>query len=101
MRAHGADGPSFPTIVAGGPSGALPHAVPTEREIQPGEPLLIDFGCRVDGYCSDLTRTICLGEPSPRLIRLSCRARRTGRRRGCRCAAARGVGATWTGPRGR
>lgn len=70
MRAQGADGPSFPTIVACGPSSALPHAVPTDREIQPGEPLLIDFGCRADGYCSDLTRTICLGEPSPRLVEI-------------------------------
>jgi len=70
MRAHGAEGPSFPTIVACGPSSALPHAVPTDREIQPGEPLLIDFGCRADGYCSDLTRTICLGEPSPRLVEI-------------------------------
>ncbi len=67
MRTAGAEGPSFPTIVACGPGGALPHAVPTSREVQPGEPLLIDFGCRVDGYCSDLTRTVCLGEPSDQL----------------------------------
>jgi Xaa-Pro aminopeptidase len=70
MLLRGASGPSFPTIVAGGPGGALPHAVPTEREIRTGEPLLIDFGCKVDGYCSDLTRTICLGEPEPRLAEI-------------------------------
>jgi Xaa-Pro aminopeptidase len=67
MRLAGAEGPSFPSIVACGPGGALPHAVPTECEIQAGEPLLLDFGCRVDGYCSDLTRTVCLGEPSEQL----------------------------------
>ncbi len=63
----GADEPSFPTIVACGPGGALPHWVPSDREARVGEPLLIDFGCRVNGYCSDLTRTICLGEPDDRL----------------------------------
>src|SRR5262249_5327372 len=62
--------PSFPTIVAAGPGAAQPHAVPTDREVQPGEPLLIDFGCRVDGYCSDITRTICIGEPDPKLVEL-------------------------------
>jgi len=63
----GADEPSFPTIVACGPGGALPHWVPTDRAAQVGEPLLIDFGCRVAGYCSDLTRTICLGAPDEKL----------------------------------
>jgi Xaa-Pro aminopeptidase len=66
----GASGPSFPTIVAAGPGAAQPHAVPTDREVQSGEPLLIDFGCRVDGYCSDITRTICIGEPDPKLVEL-------------------------------
>lgn len=68
MRAMRADGPSFATIVACGPGGALPHAVPTERELREGEPTLIDFGARVDGYCSDFTRTVCLGEPTPKLV---------------------------------
>ncbi len=66
----GAEGPSFPTIVAGGPGGALPHWVPSDRPVQAGEPLLIDFGCRVDGYCSDLTRTICIGEPDAKLVEI-------------------------------
>ena len=66
----GASGTSFPTIVACGPGGAQPHAVPTDRPVQPGEPLLIDFGCRVDGYCSDTTRTFCIGEPDPKLTEL-------------------------------
>jgi Xaa-Pro aminopeptidase len=66
----GAEGPSFPTIVGGGPGGALPHWVPSDRPVQAGEPLLIDFGCRVDGYCSDLTRTICIGEPDAKLVEI-------------------------------
>ncbi|HEX5155989.1 MAG TPA: Xaa-Pro peptidase family protein [Ktedonobacterales bacterium] len=66
----GASGTSFPTIVACGPGGAQPHAVPTDRPVRPGEPLLIDFGCRVDGYCSDTTRTFCIGEPDPKLTEL-------------------------------
>src|SRR5262249_11612493 len=70
MRQGGAEGPSFPSIIACGPGGALPHYVPTDRELQVGEPLLMDFGCRVDGYCSDVTRTICLGAPSPKLVEI-------------------------------
>jgi Xaa-Pro aminopeptidase len=58
-----ADGPSFSPIVASGPNAALPHAVPTDRPIQEGEPVLIDMGARLGGYCSDMTRTIFLGEP--------------------------------------
>ena len=58
-----AEGPSFSPIVASGPNAALPHAVPTDRPIQEGEPILIDMGARLGGYCSDMTRTIFLGEP--------------------------------------
>jgi Xaa-Pro aminopeptidase len=64
MRLHGAEAISFPTIVASGPNSAKTHARPTDRRIQAGEPLVLDFGCVVDGYCSDITRTICLGEPA-------------------------------------
>ena len=64
-----ADGPSFPSIVASGPNASVPHAVPSERRIAEGEPLKIDIGARVSGYCSDMTRTVCLGAPSdPRLV---------------------------------
>jgi Xaa-Pro aminopeptidase len=66
-----ADGPSFPSIVASGPNAAVPHAVPSDRRIQDGEVIKIDIGARSDGYCSDMTRTICLGEPrDPRLSEL-------------------------------
>jgi Xaa-Pro aminopeptidase len=60
-REHGADSLSFETIVAAGPWGAMPHAQPRDRPIQAGEPVVIDMGVRVDGYCSDLTRTIAVG----------------------------------------
>ncbi|MFI5273838.1 MAG: aminopeptidase P family protein [Ktedonobacterales bacterium] len=67
MRAAGASAPSFETIVGAGAGGALPHWVPSEHEVRAGEPLLIDFGARVDGYCSDITRTLVVGEPDAKL----------------------------------
>lgn len=66
MRLKGAEGPSFPTIVAGGPNGVSPHAVPDQRPLQKGEPVLIDMGLVLDGYCSDMSRTIVLGKPDRR-----------------------------------
>jgi Xaa-Pro aminopeptidase len=62
MRRHGADKIAFDLIVAGGPNGALPHAIPGDRKFQRGEPIVVDIGCRIDNYHSDLTRTICLGQ---------------------------------------
>jgi Xaa-Pro aminopeptidase len=64
MRDLGADDKAFGTIVAAGPNGAMAHAVPGNRSIQEGEPIVIDMGAKLDGYSSDMTRTICLGEPS-------------------------------------
>jgi Xaa-Pro aminopeptidase len=61
-REHGADGLSFETVVAAGPWGAMPHAQPRDHPIQAGEPVIIDMGVRVDGYCSDITRTILVGD---------------------------------------
>jgi Xaa-Pro aminopeptidase len=63
MRETGAEGLSFPIIVAAGTNGAMPHHRPTDRPIKAGEPVVIDMGCKVDGYCSDMTRTISLGSP--------------------------------------
>jgi len=62
MRELGGD-PSFPAIVAAGPNGALPHAEPGEREIGRGELVVFDMGAKLDGYCSDGTRTYATGEP--------------------------------------
>jgi len=62
MRELGA-GPSFPTIVAAGPNGALPHAEPGDREIGRDELVVFDMGAKLDGYCSDGTRTFATGEP--------------------------------------
>jgi Xaa-Pro aminopeptidase len=61
IRELGGD-PSFPAIVAAGPNGALPHAEPGERTIGSGELVVFDMGARLDGYCSDGTRTFCVGE---------------------------------------
>jgi Xaa-Pro aminopeptidase len=66
MREHGAQRASFDSIVAAGPHGALPHAQPRDVEIGRGELVVIDWGAEVAGYCSDCTRTIAAGEPSPR-----------------------------------
>ncbi len=63
MRELGADGPSFPTIVASGVNSFNAHHVNTERRIGEGEILLIDFGAKYMGYCSDMTRTFYLGKP--------------------------------------
>jgi Xaa-Pro aminopeptidase len=63
MRENGSQDMPFEIIVASGPNSALPHAKPSEREIQAGEPVLFDIGAKIDGYSSDLSRTICLGAP--------------------------------------
>jgi Xaa-Pro aminopeptidase len=64
MRSRGAQALAFDTIVASGPNSAKPHARPTGRQLQAGEPITLDFGCVIDGYCSDITRTVCLGKPA-------------------------------------
>jgi Xaa-Pro aminopeptidase len=63
-REHGASADSFPAIVASGPNSAMPHAFPTDRKLLKNEPVLFDFGCLYDGYCSDMTRVVFLGKPS-------------------------------------
>ncbi|MGD0230500.1 MAG: aminopeptidase P family protein [Syntrophorhabdales bacterium] len=62
MRRLGAEEPSFETIVASGPRAALPHGHPTDKTVESGEVVVIDFGCRLDGYCSDETCTLSLGQ---------------------------------------
>jgi Xaa-Pro aminopeptidase len=67
FRDLGSDGQAFDTIVASGPNAARPHHAPGERRIAAGEPVIIDMGARVNGYCGDLTRTIWAGQPSDQL----------------------------------
>ena len=62
IREHGGDESAFPPIVGSGSNGALPHAMPTGRALRKREPVVMDVGAKVDGYCSDMTRTIFLGE---------------------------------------
>ena len=62
MRMRGAAGPSFPSIVAAAENGALPHAVPRDVAIPAGTLVTLDIGARLDGYCSDCTRTWATGE---------------------------------------
>ncbi|MCA9930496.1 MAG: aminopeptidase P family protein [Anaerolineales bacterium] len=66
----GADSIAFGPIVSTGPNGASPHAVPTERPLQSGDLLVIDWGCFVDGYPSDITRTFAVGAIDPELRRI-------------------------------
>jgi Xaa-Pro aminopeptidase len=61
VRERGAEGPSFPIIVAGGPHGALPHASPRDEPIPADSLVIVDLGCIVEGYCSDCTRTFATG----------------------------------------
>jgi Xaa-Pro aminopeptidase len=61
FRELGADASAFPPIVAAGPNGARPHADPSDRRLEPGQLVVIDAGCAVDGYCSDCTRTFSTG----------------------------------------
>lgn len=58
FKLNGADELAFETIVASGPNSSMPHAVPTDRKIEPGDTIVIDFGCKYQGYCSDMTRTV-------------------------------------------
>lgn len=64
MVAAGAEKTSFDTIVASGPNGSMPHAVPGMRKVREGDFITMDFGCVYKGYCSDMTRTVALGRPS-------------------------------------
>lgn len=67
MREGGAEGLSFPSIVAAGSNGAMPHHRPGDDLIPSDTFIVMDFGCIADGYCSDMTRTIALGTPSPEM----------------------------------
>lgn len=64
MKRQGASKLSFDTIVASGPNSSMPHAQVTDRIIQKGDFVTMDFGCVYKGYCSDMTRTVAVGEPT-------------------------------------
>jgi Xaa-Pro aminopeptidase len=86
MMKKGAEAPAFPTIVASGPNAALPHAVPTDRPLMEGETIIIDMGLKLNGYCSDMTRTVVLGKPDnhiKKIIRQSPEGSRGKNQGGC------------------
>ncbi len=76
MKRQGAEGVSFPAIVAAGARASLPHAVPGPETIGRGDGVVIDFGARRRGYCSDETVTLLPGRPAPALRRMFDAARR-------------------------
>jgi Xaa-Pro aminopeptidase len=69
-RENGAQGLSFPTIVAAGPWGAMPHAQPRDHVVQEGDGIVIDMGVNLDGYMSDLTRTVFVGKPDDKFKKI-------------------------------
>ena len=70
LRENGSEAVPFEIIVASGPNAALPHHRPTERVISPGETVVIDMGAKYRGYASDLSRTICVGEPDDTFLKI-------------------------------
>ncbi len=70
LRKQGAEGPAFDFIVASGPRGALPHGVASDKVIEAGELVTLDFGAIVGGYRSDMTRTVAVGSVAPELRRI-------------------------------
>ncbi len=66
---RGAERMSFDPIVGSGPNGALPHARPSDRILKDGDLVVLDFGCVVDGYASDMTRTVAISEPPGEAVR--------------------------------
>ena len=70
MRRLGADGLAFETIAAGGPNSAKPHAVPGDRPLRQGDFFTMDYGAYWGGYCSDMTRTVAVGEPTEEMRRV-------------------------------
>ena len=70
MMRMGADKVSFDPIVAAGPNGSRPHAIPGDRVLEQGMFVTMDFGCKVEGYCSDMTRTVAIGQPDEEMERV-------------------------------
>lgn len=70
MRRQGASGPSFDTIVASGKRSSMPHGVASEKRLEMGDAVTLDYGALYNGYCSDITRTVFLGQPDPVLKKI-------------------------------
>lgn len=70
MRVLGASAPSFTTIIASGLRSALPHGVASDKVIEDGDSITMDFGALYEGYCSDITRTVFLGTPNPKILEI-------------------------------
>jgi Xaa-Pro aminopeptidase len=70
MRTAGAQSVSFPVIAAFGKNSALPHAIPKDAALKNNEPILFDWGAKLNGYCSDTTRTFMLGKPDAQFIKI-------------------------------
>lgn len=70
MQKNGAEGLAFDTIIASGVNSSKPHAHPTDKIIELGDPVTMDFGARYHGYCSDMTRTVFVGEPDEELRKI-------------------------------
>lgn len=70
MLSHGAEALSFDTIAVSGPNTSLCHGVPTDRPVQAGEFVLMDYGATYDGYHSDMTRTVCVGQPTEKMEKI-------------------------------
>ena len=69
LMSRGGEKVSFDPIVAAGPNGSRPHAVPGDQVVDAGMFITMDFGCKVEGYCSDMTRTVALGHPTEEIGR--------------------------------
>lgn len=67
LKLHGGEALSFETIAASGENSAMPHATPTNRNLTDGDFLTMDFGCKYEGYCSDMTRTVCIGKATDKM----------------------------------
>lgn len=70
MMSRGGERVSFEPIVAAGANGSMPHAVPSDQCVDTGMFITMDFGCVLEGYCSDMTRTVALGQPTPEMERV-------------------------------
>ena len=70
MLELGADSLAFDTIVASGVNGSLPHAIPSDKKLEKGDVITLDFGAKKGGYCADMTRNLCLGQPSAEMKKI-------------------------------